>query len=608
MNRIAQSHELCRQVALGYNFDYLFHLESDIFPHQTIIEDLILAKKSVIGALYHIGQKEESELMVQIAHETSDENFLMTRGLRTDLVHWLDGTIKKAYHIGLGCCFPSDTLILNEKRLPIKISEIKKGDTVITHSGKKEKVVDTMVRQYKDDIVIITPKYLREPIMVTKEHPIFAIKKADLKDKYNYYKKDAKISASFIEAKNLEDGDFVAYPIIKNNPLAKKHLYISDYLFNYSNTDGLHVEDGLITSKNSFAINKKNSLAKIAKKHNISSQKIYLSLKWIELGEKPTIKWTNQNYSISESSFQKVKTILEKEGIFEKPSTTKVKNKIIINEDFAKLYGWYIAEGSASNGTIEFSLGGHEMEYAIDIQKWILEIFGIESKITERKEANTIRVVACNKILATFFGNIAGLGAENKEIKIIDNLVNAGKSIVESFLNAYISGDGHKRNEYTSMTTISLNLAHNLKDLLMFLGKMPTLRKAIAKKSKIRGRIVNCKAAYTLLFYSNQKSFLKDENYFYFPIKVSYQPYKGLVYNFEVENENTYCTQSFAVHNCMIHKSVLPHFVFRYEPNKNFHPDSFFAMDLYRKGIDIYADTNMIVEHDNRPHSKMTVI
>lgn len=102
MNRIAQSHELCRQVALGYNFDYLFHLESDIFPHQTIIEDLILAKKSVIGALYHIGQKEESELMVQITHETSDENFLMTRGLRTDLTHWLDGTIKKVYHIGLG--------------------------------------------------------------------------------------------------------------------------------------------------------------------------------------------------------------------------------------------------------------------------------------------------------------------------------------------------------------------------------------------------------------------------------------------------------------------------------------------------------------------------
>ena len=103
MQRIAESHELCRQYALHYDFDYLFHLESDVFPPPTIIEDLITARKSVIGAMYHIGNAVNTEPMVQLVEETDDENFTMTYNLGMELPTWMDGSIKKAYHIGLGC-------------------------------------------------------------------------------------------------------------------------------------------------------------------------------------------------------------------------------------------------------------------------------------------------------------------------------------------------------------------------------------------------------------------------------------------------------------------------------------------------------------------------
>lgn len=103
MQRIAESHELCRQFALQYNFDYLFHLESDVFPPPDIIENLLTAKKSVIGGLYHIGNAVNSELMVQMVEETDDENFTMTYNLGWELPTWLDGSIKKVYHVGLGC-------------------------------------------------------------------------------------------------------------------------------------------------------------------------------------------------------------------------------------------------------------------------------------------------------------------------------------------------------------------------------------------------------------------------------------------------------------------------------------------------------------------------
>ena len=103
MQRITDSHETCRQYAIRFEFDYLFHLESDVFPHRTIIEDLLTARKSVVGAVYHIGLGNLSEPMIQIVEETDDDNFVSTRNLREDLPDWMDGSIKKVYHCGLGC-------------------------------------------------------------------------------------------------------------------------------------------------------------------------------------------------------------------------------------------------------------------------------------------------------------------------------------------------------------------------------------------------------------------------------------------------------------------------------------------------------------------------
>lgn len=112
MKRIAMSHELCRQYAIKYNFDYLFHLESDVFPPHNIIESLLTARKSVVGALYHIGHGANSQLMVQLVEENDDESFVSTRMLGEELPLWLDGTVKKVYHCGLG------SLLIHKNVLP----------------------------------------------------------------------------------------------------------------------------------------------------------------------------------------------------------------------------------------------------------------------------------------------------------------------------------------------------------------------------------------------------------------------------------------------------------------------------------------------------------
>lgn len=103
MQRMAESHELCRKVALEKGFQYLLHLESDVFPPVNIIEQLLAARKSVVGAVYHIGQGYASEPMVQLVEPTDDDNFIATRYLRESGPEFFDGTIKKVFHAGLGC-------------------------------------------------------------------------------------------------------------------------------------------------------------------------------------------------------------------------------------------------------------------------------------------------------------------------------------------------------------------------------------------------------------------------------------------------------------------------------------------------------------------------
>lgn len=103
MERFATSHDLCRQYALDYNFDYLLHLESDMFPPHDVIERLIHARKSIVGGIYHIGMGDVTQVMVQLQLPTDDENLVMTVPIEYQLPKWLDGTVKPVFHIGLGC-------------------------------------------------------------------------------------------------------------------------------------------------------------------------------------------------------------------------------------------------------------------------------------------------------------------------------------------------------------------------------------------------------------------------------------------------------------------------------------------------------------------------
>lgn len=103
MQRIAESHEACRQTAIRGDFDYMLHLESDVLPPHDIIEALLSRRKSVVGAVYHIGIGKSRELMLQVVEETDDEHFVVTRPAGADAIHLMNLGVNKVFSVGLGC-------------------------------------------------------------------------------------------------------------------------------------------------------------------------------------------------------------------------------------------------------------------------------------------------------------------------------------------------------------------------------------------------------------------------------------------------------------------------------------------------------------------------
>lgn len=100
--RLAIGHNDCREYALNNGYEYLLHLESDIFPPHDIVETLMHKRKSVIGAVYYRDEGKFRKPMIQ-KHEMKSKRILGTYNMLHDEdFGFMDGNIKKVAHVGLG--------------------------------------------------------------------------------------------------------------------------------------------------------------------------------------------------------------------------------------------------------------------------------------------------------------------------------------------------------------------------------------------------------------------------------------------------------------------------------------------------------------------------
>lgn len=313
---------------------------------------------------------------------------------------------------------------------------------------------------------------------------------------------------------------------------------------------------------------------------------------------------------------QPVYELVEEEGIeyicaLTGRSKIKIRRFMPITEEFAELLGWYVAEGSSSQGTKVVISLNKDKDPCDHIIELFYKLFGVVAKkeYCKRSEPACMIVVCCS-ILSRFFPDVCGRGAHNK--KIPEFIYLNKPEILKAFVKAYILGDGcnadaqnyacEKYNGgHITCSTVSKTLAFQLRTFCTKLGFLFGIRYYVPKKVHpkafsrklcpiwllVCARQSICAQLYGEKIVTRKGTRVKeDENNFYAPVtKKSIRPYSGLVYDIKT-SDHSFIT-SFTVHNSEL---PLSRFSLRGITDKtilNYYEDMAESMELHSKSIEL---------------------
>src|SRR2546423_303885 len=226
----------------------------------------------------------------------------------------------------------------------------------------------------------------------------------------------------------------------------------------------------------------------------------------------------------------------------------------------ARLLGLYCAEGSVCSGknrpnshVLNFSFSHAETELVDETIGLIQKCLG--AKATRVQRTTTLAVAVNKSSAALLFKSLAGKRSGEKRVPQI--LFDAHRHIVQSFLDAYVQGDGHRyENGKVSITTISRQMAYGIAWLALKLGHLPSIYDtAMPQEGVIQNRTVKrAPHQYTVVWYENEtvsRKAIETKDYYLVPLReISFEDYEGDVYNMEVDEEHTYLAGFFSVSNC----------------------------------------------------------
>lgn len=384
-------------------------------------------------------------------------------------------------------CFTPDTYIMMADGTQKQIDKILVGDEVITHTGSIKKVLNTFSRFTNEDIFEVQHPSWSKKTYVTKEHPYF-------------------INGE--EFNNIEflNKSYLAY----NKDIRANKLYASDYL--------------------SLPINYKES-------HN-------KKINYIECVHDRDLYVFN--------------------GLVRAGNRTKFDNALPNSITLDNLWGWVIgffcAEGSfkkhkrggrKSRNSLIFSTHVNETDYHKKIEFFARSI-GLECKGKRRTNRSmSFEQQIHSSTLSELFASLCGEYCDKK--KLLPQLLNFDRSFLASILDGFWCGDGSKHTKMKSRKHL-ISTSYDLISQLFLIAARLGLCPRISFNRPLPGK----KQSYSL-FYNNLEvkpknklsNFAIKNNYNLYRLDIkNVVSYSGLVYNFEVDGDNSYIANGIAVHNC----------------------------------------------------------
>lgn len=224
------------------------------------------------------------------------------------------------------------------------------------------------------------------------------------------------------------------------------------------------------------------------------------------------------------------------------------------------MMGYFLGDGwiqEPDNHRILFAVSDKQQSNIVAKISTILDI-----KFMEKEDDVKCTKYRCgNKIWCNILSEF-GKYAYGK--KIPQWIHKAPKNLIRQFLDGYCSANGCIRktntNESRRYTTISKDIAYSVQRLYLKIGMFASIhfqkRDYLKKWSIENPKLVYCCDCYIIEVYENGKrrnnySFIEN-NYAWFAIKdieVTQQSNIN-VYNFEVQDDNSYSVENLSVHNC----------------------------------------------------------
>ncbi len=442
-------------------------------------------------------------------------------------------------------CLTEDNYLLTPEGVK-SIRDIKEGDFVLSE-GNFKKVLKKYERTYSGTLYKITRRYASsQPLIVTEEHPILAIK-----PQFCPFKKYKYICREDCDKKHIR-------------PRCQLNFY-KNYSPQWIPANKLEVFDLIVTPKH-------NTLAQI----NSPSVMIPLDQSF---------------FSAKKAKFFHISEVDED-----------------FQKNLMRLCGYYLAEGSTyvskkGNYEVQFSLNEKEKEIVEDINNSMRSIFKTASGVVYQGKytGKGLQLKFWSKA-AHFFFKQFGQSAPNK--KIPGWVFDLPKEYLLELIKGFWRGDGGQNcRDHLTFDTSSRHLWEGLAVIFEKCGYIPSKMKNYENKigqamSEIKWR--NCKIVrkYPLFrlelggkqmqrlfselgvtatekikkFWEKRKRTYQlayeRENYILYPIrKIEKMKVKNVkVYNLEVEETESYLVNGFLCHNCsvfaesdMIHKQQIGH-------------------------------------------------
>lgn len=253
------------------------------------------------------------------------------------------------------------------------------------------------------------------------------------------------------------------------------------------------------------------------------------------------------------------------DGACDNPKHTKIyeqriKTKVPLNKSLMTIIGWYLAEGFVEKQHINFCLCANETVYIQELCQAITDL-GFDFKLRQTKDSRVVNVLLLSKQMAQWLPENFGRYSYGKNIP--NWIIDLPREKLKVLLDSYKNGDGcdiKNRINQRSITSVSLNLLIAIKIICSKLGYLAGITQTAKEgTSEILGRKIKIRNKYQLRYSESQnnpidrRTFM-DENYIFLRVRdVSVRDAEEEVFNFEVEHDNSYCGQSWLVHNCESH-------------------------------------------------------